>query len=241
VSYASHVSPPSLVARSSSGRGNPGVLPPRVATHVPLAANPASPGRAGGMLALMSSQTMPSVMRRLGNTPFTESLKRDAAVRRPEREAVVERQRVLVLELHRPCRAAVDRLVDAEVLGVGADGLQVRDLGAHALHVAELEQFSARHHAGLPGLAAVGRDDEGAKASGRPDDLRFTGLTAISPAVVPLSCGVRVGTTFDCPCAATVARRRAGTHPGNVSAWHFLPWGQREYVSPYRQCQMLDS
>ena len=45
-----------------------------LATHVPLAANAPSPGNAGGMLLLMSSQFTPSVVRRLGKTPSTESL-----------------------------------------------------------------------------------------------------------------------------------------------------------------------
>jgi len=47
--------------------------PPGVATHVPLAANDASPGNAGGILLLMSCQVVPSVVRRSGKTPFTES------------------------------------------------------------------------------------------------------------------------------------------------------------------------
>src|SRR5260370_16723992 len=49
-------------------------LSPSVATQVPLAANDASPGNAGGILLLMSCQVLPSVVRRSGNTPFTESL-----------------------------------------------------------------------------------------------------------------------------------------------------------------------
>src|SRR5512139_1187091 len=78
VSYASQVSPPSRVA-STLAIGVPPVAiqafcPPCVATHVPLAANDASPGSAGGMLLLMSCQVAPSVIRRSGKTPFTESL-----------------------------------------------------------------------------------------------------------------------------------------------------------------------
>src|SRR6202795_4682759 len=40
---------------------------------------------------------------------------RDAALRRPECETIVERTGILVLELHRPSRAAIYRFVDAEV------------------------------------------------------------------------------------------------------------------------------
>src|SRR5208337_1291841 len=78
VSYAFHVSPPSLVARILAIVEPPvaiqAFLPPCVATHVPLAANDASPGNAGGILLLMSCQVVPLVVRRSGNTPFTESL-----------------------------------------------------------------------------------------------------------------------------------------------------------------------
>src|SRR5437588_852874 len=49
-------------------------LPPCVVTQVPLDANENSPGNAGGILLLISCQVIPSVVRRSGNTPFTESL-----------------------------------------------------------------------------------------------------------------------------------------------------------------------
>jgi hypothetical protein len=42
--------------------------------QVPLAANEASPDNAGGILAAMDFQVIPSVVRISGNTPFTESL-----------------------------------------------------------------------------------------------------------------------------------------------------------------------
>src|SRR5512134_3226276 len=75
VSYASQVSPPSRVARILAVVEAPVAIqafcPPCVATHVPLAANAPSPGNAGGMLALMSCQFTPSVVRRLGKTPST--------------------------------------------------------------------------------------------------------------------------------------------------------------------------
>src|SRR5580700_3938060 len=78
VSYAFQVSPPSLVASTLAIVEPPVAIqafcPPCVATHVPLAANDASPGNAGGMLLLMLCQGVPSVVRRSGNTPFTESL-----------------------------------------------------------------------------------------------------------------------------------------------------------------------
>jgi hypothetical protein len=43
-------------------------------TQVPLEAKEASPGNAGGILLLISCQVIPSVVRKSGNTPFTESL-----------------------------------------------------------------------------------------------------------------------------------------------------------------------
>src|SRR5437899_12536226 len=78
VSYAFQVSPPSLVANILAIVEPPvatqAFLPPCVATQVPLAANEASPGHACGMLAAMDSHVIPSVVRRSGNTPLTESL-----------------------------------------------------------------------------------------------------------------------------------------------------------------------
>src|SRR5260370_36292920 len=78
VSYAFQVSPWSLVARILATVAPPVAIQafcaPWVATHVPLAANENSPGNAGGILPLMSCQVIPSVVRRSGNTPFTESL-----------------------------------------------------------------------------------------------------------------------------------------------------------------------
>src|SRR5260370_34791373 len=99
---------------------------------------------------------------------------RDAALRRPECEAIVERTRILVLELHSPGRAAIDRFVDSEICRVATDTdrLQIRDLGAHAFYIAELQRFGSRYHAGLPGIAAVGCNHERARASGSPDHLR---------------------------------------------------------------------
>src|SRR5919198_3442087 len=78
VGYALHVSPPSLVARTRAVLEPPvaihALFPPWVATQVPLEANDASPGNAGGKLLLMSCQVIPSVVCRSGNLPFTESL-----------------------------------------------------------------------------------------------------------------------------------------------------------------------
>src|SRR5258707_8728907 len=99
---------------------------------------------------------------------------RDAALRRPECEAIVERTRILVLELHCPVRAAIDRFVNSEIcrIATATDRLQIRDLGAHAFYIAELQQFGSRYHAGLPGIAPVGCNHERARASGSPDHLR---------------------------------------------------------------------
>src|SRR6202035_2185469 len=78
VLYAFHVSPPALVLRILAMVEPPvaiqAFLSPWVATQVPLAADDASPVKVGGILQLMSCQVLPSVVRRSGNTPFTESL-----------------------------------------------------------------------------------------------------------------------------------------------------------------------
>src|SRR5213080_4636171 len=78
VLYAFQVSPRSLVARILAIVEPPvaiqAFLPPCVETQVPLDAKENSPGSASGMLLLMSCQVVPSVVRRSGNTPFTESL-----------------------------------------------------------------------------------------------------------------------------------------------------------------------
>src|SRR5207249_10485862 len=77
VLYAFHVLPPSRVARTLAIVAPPvaiqAFLPPCAVTQVPLEAKENSPGNAGGML-LISCQVVPSVVRRSGNTPFTESL-----------------------------------------------------------------------------------------------------------------------------------------------------------------------
>src|SRR4029453_226826 len=78
VSYAFQVSPPSLVARTLAMSDPPvqihAFLPPCVETHVPLDAKENSPGKPGGRLLLISCHVVPSMVRRSGNTPFTESL-----------------------------------------------------------------------------------------------------------------------------------------------------------------------
>src|SRR5437667_5800929 len=78
VLYAFQVLPPSRVARILAVVAPPvaiqAFLPPCVATQVPLDANENSPGKAGGRLLLMSCHVVPLVVRRSGNTPFTESL-----------------------------------------------------------------------------------------------------------------------------------------------------------------------
>ena len=58
--------------------------------------------------------------RSIGSTQIRENSNYRIAVRNallwcPEGETIVERARVLVLERHRPCRAAIDALVDAKI------------------------------------------------------------------------------------------------------------------------------
>ena len=72
------MSPPSLVANILVVVEPPWQIqafrPPWAVMQVPLAANEASPGNAGGILSAMDCQLIPSVVRISGNTPFTESL-----------------------------------------------------------------------------------------------------------------------------------------------------------------------
>src|SRR5438445_10914051 len=96
---------------------------------------------------------------------------RDAAVRRPKCEAVVERIRILVLKLHRPRGPAVRRLIDAKICWICSNRHQIRNTGAERLHIAELQRFGARHYTSVPSLSAVGRDGERTVAAARPDHL----------------------------------------------------------------------
>src|SRR5213075_3262795 len=77
VLYAFHVLPPSRVARTLAIAATPvaihAFLPPCVVTQVPLDAKEPSPGKAGGMLPLMSCHVIPLSVRKSWNTPFTES------------------------------------------------------------------------------------------------------------------------------------------------------------------------
>ena len=120
----------------------------------------------------------------------------NAPLRRPEREAVVESIRILVLELNRPGRAAVLCLVDAKVRWISGRsyGHQIGDVGAEGLHIAELQRFGARHDAGFPRLSAVSGDGERASATGRPDHARVhrpdRDQTVGSAAVLRSQCGL---------------------------------------------------
>src|SRR5206468_12640897 len=95
----------------------------------------------------------------------------NAAVRRPEREAVVEGIRILVLELYRPGSPAVFRLVDAKVCWVprSSNGQQIGHAGAEGLYISELQQFGPWHHADSPRLSSVGGNSKGTGATGCPD------------------------------------------------------------------------
>ena len=97
---------------------------------------------------------------------------RNAPVRRPEREAVVEGVRILVLELYRPGRPAVLCLVDAKIGWSLSNGHQIGDGSAEGLDIAELQQFGAWHYTGVPRLSAVSGDSERAGATACPDHLR---------------------------------------------------------------------
>ena len=96
---------------------------------------------------------------------------RDATLRRPEREAIIEGVHRLILKLNGPVRAGVFRLVDAKISGVVPDGHQIGDLVAHPVHIAELQSFGSRHDPGFPDRTAIGRNHVRTTGSGCPDDL----------------------------------------------------------------------
>src|SRR5690242_13296512 len=96
---------------------------------------------------------------------------KNPAVRRPEREAVIEASRNLVLELDRPRGAAVQCLVNTETsrVLVTPNRHQVRNPRAESLHVAKLQSFGARYDTRVPSLSAISGDSECAVATGCPD------------------------------------------------------------------------
>ena len=95
----------------------------------------------------------------------------NSAMRRPEREPVIETTWILVLELDRPGGAAVQCLVNTEISRVIPNRHQIRNARAESLHVAKLQSFGARYDAGVPSLPAISGDGECAVATGCPDHL----------------------------------------------------------------------
>ncbi len=92
----------------------------------------------------------------------------DPVIRLPESETVIEGIRRLVLELHGPLRAAVFRLVDAEVSGVVPDRHQIRHAFTDALHIPKLQALGPWHNPGFPGRVAIGRYGVRPSGSRRP-------------------------------------------------------------------------
>src|SRR5882724_3575294 len=95
----------------------------------------------------------------------------NSAAGRPEREAIIETSRNLVLELDRPGGAAVQCLVNTEISRVIPNRHQIRNARAESLHVAKLQSFGARYDARVPSLSAISGDGECAVATGCPDHL----------------------------------------------------------------------
>ena len=96
----------------------------------------------------------------------------NAALGRPKRKTIVETKRNLILELNRPSRSAIQRLVDAKICWVVSNRHQIRDISAEGLYIAKLQHLGAWHHTGCPRLSAIGGDGECAITTARPDDLR---------------------------------------------------------------------
>src|SRR4051794_20370943 len=71
-----------------------------------------------------------------------------------------------------PTRAAVERLVNAEICGVIANRHQVSDSVAHPLNVTKLQVLGARNNPGFPRGTAIRGNDVRAAGPCRPYNLR---------------------------------------------------------------------
>src|SRR5215468_5561470 len=97
---------------------------------------------------------------------------RDASSLRPKPKAVIEGIWILVHELHCPRGTTVYCLIDTKIRWQISNRKQIRNFGAEALHIAELQRFGARYQTGVPRLSAVRGYGERAVATGCPNHLR---------------------------------------------------------------------
>src|SRR5207248_771599 len=81
-------------------------------------------------------------------------------MRGPERETIVERIRISVLELDCPCGPAIQCLVHTKICRVISNGHEIGDVSAESLHIAELQSFGSRYDTCGPSLATIGRARE---------------------------------------------------------------------------------
>src|SRR5262245_24907063 len=95
----------------------------------------------------------------------------NSPMRRPKRERVIETTWVLVLELDRPSRAAVERLVNTEIGWVIPNRHQIRNVRAERLDIAEFQRLSSGHNPGIPSIPTISGDGECAAPTGCPDHL----------------------------------------------------------------------
>src|SRR4029077_16940223 len=95
----------------------------------------------------------------------------NSAMRRPERESVIETIWILILELDCPRGATVQRLVNTEISRVGPNRHQIRNAHAERVTISERQRFGARYDARVPSLPAISGNGECAVATGCPDHL----------------------------------------------------------------------
>src|SRR5579872_3471999 len=81
---------------------------------------------------------------------------RDAPIRTPESEAIIERVRGLIVELYVPADAPIESLVNAEIGRVIANGHQISDLVGNTLNVAEFKSFGTGNNTGRPSFPTIG-------------------------------------------------------------------------------------
>jgi hypothetical protein len=95
----------------------------------------------------------------------------EAASRRPEREAVEEFVRILILKFEPPGISAIFGFINASI-GTRARREQVSHLAAESLHVAKFEILGAGDHMRLPVLTTIGREYVGSAHTAGPNHLR---------------------------------------------------------------------
>src|SRR5215211_2360994 len=140
----------------ATSRTDPGTL-------TPLGGNAGAARSKSGFARLRAWELVRNTLPRLpiggfdhGKTTVYGVSERDATIRGPEIEAVVEESRIGTrLKLELPAPAAIFGLVNA-IVGSFAGGEQVRFGSAYALHIPELKSLRAGDDGRSPGVTPVG-------------------------------------------------------------------------------------